>query len=109
MHKRAVAPPPEESYSHMTFQCPTLNSIKNDLNYLISKNTLTESDLKSAMYLGMAKKYQIPIREANLIIITTNFYIHRTRISKLKYTHDAYITFLNFYLPPSSIRCCFQT
>ena len=66
MHKRAVAPPPKESYSHMTFQCPTLDSIKNYLNYLISKNTLTESDLKSAMYLGMAKKYQIPIREANL-------------------------------------------
>ena len=50
---------------------------------------LTESNLKSAMYLGMAKKYQIPIRETNPIIITTNFYIHRRRTSKFKHTCDA--------------------
>ena len=64
---------------------------------------LTESDLKSAMYLGMAKKINLPIRDANLIITITNYYVHRTRTSTLKHTRDAYITFLNFYLPPSSI------
>ena len=99
MHKRAVHPP-KESYSHITFQCPTLDSIKNYLNYLISNRTLTASDLQSAMYLGLAKIYHLPIREANLIITITNLYIHRTRTSKLKHTRDAYITFLNFYHTP---------
>ena len=67
MHKRAVATPTLRVLQSHDLPMPYfLDSIKNDLNYLISKNTLTESDLKSAMYLGMAKKYQIPIREANL-------------------------------------------
>ena len=103
MHKRATSIP-----------LPLLKNfiytlkIKNDLNYLKANNTLTDSEIKSVMYLGtLAKKITIPTQDANLIKAITNFYIHKTRTAVIGHSHDKYITFFNFNLPSSSNPCCF--
>ena len=94
-----LLPAPKESLACIFFDCPMISNILTELNNLTSNNSLDLEELKNFVWLGVSEKKHLPDFKTSLIVMTTNYFIYKSRKLPGTPTISKYKAFLPDTLP----------